>query len=105
MKLESAHLAKQEDIVTQELASPEVFSETPMVEVVAEEIQGRDAVTQEPTPPEVILEVQNVQIGTSGDKVGTQHPQNFVSLDFDDEEHDGDEEILKVTKELSILRI
>ena len=45
-----------------------------MVEVATGEIQGRDAVTQEPAPPEVILEVQDVQIGISGDKVWTQIP-------------------------------
>ena len=45
-----------------------------MVEVVAGEILERDVVTQEPTPPEVISEVQDVQIGTSGDKVWTQLP-------------------------------
>ena len=76
-----------------------------MVEVVAREIQGRDVVTQEPTPPEVIPKVQDVQIGTSGDKVWTQLPQNFVNLDSDNDEHAEDEEILKLTKELSILRI
>ena len=76
-----------------------------MVEVAAGEIQGRDAITQEPTPPEVISEVQDVQIGTSGDKVWNQVPQNFVNLDSDNEEHVEDEEILKLTKELSILRI
>ena len=81
-----------------------------MVEVVAGEIQGRGAVTQEPPPPEVISEVsmqvvQDVQIGTSSDKVWTQVPQNFVNLDSDNEKHVEDEEILKLTKELSILRI
>ena len=76
-----------------------------MVEVSAEEIQGRDVVTQEPTPPEVILEVQDVQIGTSYDKLWTQLPQNFIYLDSDNEEHPKDEEIMKLTKEISILRI
>ena len=76
-----------------------------MIEVDEGEIQGRDAITQEPTPLEVISEVQDVQIGTSGDKVWTQLPQNFVNLDSDNEEHAEDEEILKLTKELSILRI
>ena len=76
-----------------------------MVEIATREIQGRDAVTQEPTPPKVISEVQDVQIGTSGDKVWTQLPQNFVNLDSDNEEHAEDEEIHKMTKELSIIRI
>ena len=76
-----------------------------MVEVSAEEIPGRDAVTQEPTPPEVISEVQDVQCGTSGDKVWTQIPQNFVNLDSDNEEHAEDEEIRRMTKELAILGI
>ena len=69
-----------------------------MVEVVAGEIQGSNAVTQEPTPLEVISElsmqvVQDVQIGTSDDKVWTQLPQNFVNSDSDNEEHAKDEEI------------
>ena len=76
-----------------------------MVEVAAGEIPGRDIVTQEPTPPEVILEVQDVQFGTSGDKVCTQLPQNFINVDSDNEEHLEEEEILKLTEELSILRI
>ena len=45
-----------------------------MVEVVAEEIPGWDAVTQEPAPPEVISEVQDVQCGTSSDKVWAELP-------------------------------
>ena len=49
--------------------------------------------------------VQDVQIGTSGDKVWTQLPQKFFNLDFDNEEHAEDEEIWRLTKELSILRI
>ena len=49
--------------------------------------------------------VQDVQIGTSDDKVWTQLPQNFVNLDLDNEEHAEDEEIHRLTKELSILRI
>ena len=49
--------------------------------------------------------VQDVRIGTSYDKVWTQLPQNFVNLDSDNDEHAEDEEILKLTKELSILRI
>ena len=53
----------------------------------------------------MISGVQDVQIGTSGEKVWTQIPQNFVNLDSDNEEHAKDEEILKLTKELSILRI
>ena len=52
----------------------------------------------------MISEVQDVQIGTLGDKVWTQLPQNFVNLDFDNEEHAEHEEILKLTK-ISILRI
>ena len=81
-----------------------------MVEVTAGEIQGRDAVTQETTPPEVISEVSrksvhDVQIGTLGDKVWTQLPQNFINLDSDNEEHPENEEILKLTKKISILRI
>ena len=74
-----------------------------MVEVVAEEIPGRDVVTQEPAPPEVISEVQDVQCGTSGDKVWTQLPQNFINLDSDKEEHPEEEEILKLTEELVAL--
>ena len=76
-----------------------------MVEVVAEEILGRDVVTQEPTPPEVTSEVQNVQCGTSGDKVWTELPQKFINLDSDKEEHPKEEEILNLTKELSVLRM
>ena len=53
----------------------------------------------------MISELQDVQIGTSGDKVWTQLPQNFVNLDSDNEEHVEEEEILKLTKELSILII
>ena len=53
----------------------------------------------------MISKVHDVQIGTSGDKVWTQLPQNFVNLDSDNEEHVEDEEIMKLTKELSILRI
>ena len=89
---------QREDVVTQEPTSPEVVSKTPMVEVVAGEIPGRDAVTQETTPPEVISEVQDVQFGTSGDKVWTQLPQNFINLDYDNEEHPKEEEILKLIK-------
>ena len=73
-----------------------------MVEVVAEEILGRDYVTQELAPPEVTSEVQNVQCGTSGDKVWTKLPQNFINLDSDKEEHPEEEEILKLTEEISI---
>ena len=58
-----------------------------MVEVVVEEIPGRDTITQEPTPLEVILELQDVQCGTLGDKVWTEIPQNFITLDSDKEEH------------------
>ena len=76
-----------------------------MVEFAAGEIQGRDAVTQEPTPPEVISEVQDVQYGTSGDKVWTQLPQNFVNLDSNNEDHAEDEGIQRMTQELSLLRI
>ena len=65
-----------------------------MVEVVVEEIPGRDIVTQELAPLEVISKVQDVQCGTSGDKVWTQLPQNFINLDSDNEEHSKDEEIL-----------
>ena len=76
-----------------------------MVEVVVGEIQGRDAITQELAPLEVISKVQDVQIATSGDKVWTQIPQNFINLDSDKEEHLEEEEILKLTEEISILRI
>ena len=76
-----------------------------MVEVVAEEIPGRDAITQEPATPEVISEVQDVQCGTLGDKVWTELPQNFINLDSDKEEHPEEEEISKLIEELSILRI
>ena len=74
-----------------------------MVECATGEILGRDAITQELAPPEVISEVQDVQFGTSGDKVWTQLPQNFINLDSDKEEHPEEEEILKLTEELSIL--
>ena len=94
-----------EDAITQEPTSLEVVYDGLMVEVFVGEIQGRDVVAQEPAPPEVILEGQDVQIGTSGDKVWTQLPQNFVNLDSDNEEHVEDEEILKLTKEHSIMRI
>ena len=50
-------------------------------------------------------EVQDVQIGTSDDKIWTRIPQNFVNVDSDNEEHAEDEEIQRLTKELSILRI
>ena len=53
----------------------------------------------------MISEVQHVQFGTLGDKVWTQIPKNFINLDSDNEEHLEEEEILKLTKELSILRI
>ena len=96
---------QKEYVVTQEPMYPEVVSEPPMVEVVVGEILGRDFVTQEPAPLEVISEVQDVQFGTSGDKVWTKLPQNFINLDSDNEEHPEEEEILKLTKELSILRI
>ena len=43
-------------------------------------------------------EVQDVQIGASDDKVCTQLPQNFVYLDFDNEEHAEDEEIRRLRK-------
>ena len=49
--------------------------------------------------------VQDVQIGTSYDKVWTQLPHNFVNLDSDNEEDAEDEEIRRMKKELSILRI
>ena len=76
-----------------------------MVEVATGEIQWSDAITQELAPLEVISEVQDVHIGTLGDKLWNQLPQNFINLDFDNEEHPEDEEILKLTKEVSILRI
>ena len=53
----------------------------------------------------MISEVQGVQCGTSSDKVWTQLPQNFINLDSDKEEHPEEEEILKLTEELSILWI
>ena len=53
----------------------------------------------------MISEVQDVQCGTSGDKVWTKLPQNFINLDSNKEEHPEEEEIMKLTKELSILRI
>ena len=53
----------------------------------------------------MISEVQDVQFGTSSDKVWNQLPQNFINLDSDNEEHPKEEEILKLTKELLILRI
>ena len=84
---------QREDVVTKVPASPEVVLETPMVEFDAGEIQGRDTVTQELVPLEVISEVQDVQIGTSGDKVWTQIPQNFVNLDSNNEYHAEDEGI------------
>ena len=53
----------------------------------------------------MISGVQDVQIRTSGDKVWAQLPQIFFNLDSDNEEHPEEEEILKLTEELSILRI
>ena len=53
----------------------------------------------------MILEVHDVQCGTSGDKVWAELPRNVINLDSDQEEHPREEEILKPTKELSILRI
>ena len=76
-----------------------------MVGVVAEEISGRDDVTQEPAPPEVTSEVQNVQCGTSGDKVWNEPLQNFINLDSNKEEYPEEEETLKPTEEISILRM
>ena len=76
-----------------------------MVGVVAEEISGRDVVTQEPTPLEVTSEVKNVQCGTSGDKVWAEIPKFFINLNSYREEHPKEEEILKLTEELSILRM
>ena len=49
--------------------------------------------------------MQNVQCGTSSDKVWTELPQNFINLDSDKEEHLEEEEILKLIEELSILRM
>ena len=53
----------------------------------------------------MISKVQDVQCGTSGDKVWTELPQNFINLDSDKEEHPEEEEILKLTEEILILRI
>ena len=53
----------------------------------------------------MISKLQDVQIGTSSDKVWTQLPQKIFNLDSDNEEHAEDEEIQRLTKELSILRI
>ena len=83
---------QKEDVVTKEPTSPEVVSGLPMVEVVVEEIPRRDVVTQELAPREVISEVQDVQCGTSGDKVWIQLPQNFINLDSNKEEHLEEEE-------------
>ena len=49
--------------------------------------------------------MQNVQAKASGGKVWTQLSQNFVNLDFDNEDHVEDEGIQRLTKELSVLRI
>ena len=76
-----------------------------MVEVVAEGVPGRGVVTKEPTPPEVIPEVQDVQCATLGEKVWAELPRNVINLDYDQEEYSKEEEILKPTEELSILRI
>ena len=62
-----------------------------MVEVFAEEIPGRDVFTQEPAPPEVIPEVQDVQCGTSGEKVWAKIPRNVINLDSDQEEYSKEE--------------
>ena len=86
------------DVVTQEPASLEVVGD------VAEENSRRDAVTQEPAPPEITSEVQNVQCGTLGDKVWTKPVENFIDLDSD-KEYPEEEETLKPTEEISILRM
>ena len=62
-----------------------------MVNVVTEGIPGGVAVTQEPTPPEVTSGVQNVQCGTSGDKVWIEPLWNFIDLDSDEEEYPEEE--------------
>ena len=76
-----------------------------MVDVVAKESPERVVVTQEPAPPKIASDVQNVQCGTSGDKVWTESLQNYIDLDSDKEKYLEEEETLKSTKEISILRM
>ena len=83
---------QKEDAVTQEPTSTRVVAEVPMqgetVETLIEEA--------------VTLPVQNVQAETSNGKVCTQFSQNFVNLDFDDEETAGEKRIQGLIKELSL---
>ena len=76
-----------------------------MVEVVAETIPRGVVVTQEPAPPEVTSDVQNVQCGPSSDKVWIESLQNYIDLDSDKEEYPEEEETMKSTEEISILRM
>ena len=76
-----------------------------MVEVVAEESPEKVDITQEPTPPKIASDVQNVQCGTSGDKVWIEPLRSFIDLDSDKEEYPEQEEALNPTTEISILRM
>ena len=58
-----------------------------MVDVFAEESPEEVAITQEPAPPKIASDVQDVQCGTSGDKVWIDPLQNFIDLDSDKKEH------------------
>ena len=49
--------------------------------------------------------MQNAQCGTSGDNVWTESLQNFIDLDSNKEEYLEEEETLKYTEEISILRM
>ena len=75
-----------------------------MVDDVAKKSQEKVVVTQEPAPPEIASDVQDVQCGTSGDKVWIDPLQNFIDLDSDKEEHH-EEKALNPTAEISILRM
>ena len=75
-----------------------------VVDVVAEESPKKVAATQEPATPKIASDVQGVQCGTLGDKVGIDPLRNFIDLDSDKEEHHK-EEILNLTAEVSILRL
>ena len=58
-----------------------------MVNVVVEESLEKVDVTQEPAPPEIASDVQDVQCGTLGDKVGIESLQTFIDLDSNKEEY------------------
>ena len=74
------------------------------MDVVFEESPEKVVVTQELAPPEIASDVQDVQCGTSGDKVWIDPLQNFIDLDSDKEEHH-EEEALNPTAGISIMRM